>query len=313
MPADNRSPVMINFVLIFICIAAGVIFSQLKILPEGAHKSVNAWVLYVALPALALRFIPEVEWSFHILISILGPILIWCGAWLFVQFYDRKRKLSVGSRTALLVTCGLGNTAFIGFPMISAFYGESYIQHAVVFDQMTFILFSTVGVITIMKASSEKAHQVTAGAILKKIFRFPPFLACIVALILPLFMDISAANPLFDKLVATMSPMALFSIGLQLKLGAFKREWRLMTAGLTYKLLFAPCLVLLLALLLGTKGDLAQISVFEAGMSSHITASLTASQYNMNPKYCSLIVGVGIILSFITSACWYFILPAVFM
>ena len=80
-----------------------------------------------------------------------------------------------------------------------------------------------------------------------------------------------------------------------------------MMAGLTYKLILAPCLVLLLAVLLGTTGNLAKISVFEAGMSSHITASLMASQYNMNPRYCSLVVGTGIILSFFFSAGWYFV------
>ncbi|MDL2222551.1 AEC family transporter [Bacteroidales bacterium OttesenSCG-928-M11] len=302
---------MVNFILIFLCISVGVIFSKLRILPADSHKSVNAWVLYVALPALAFRFVPEINWGFHILISILGPILICLGAYFFVQIYDRKRRLSKGSRTALFITCALGNTSFIGFPMISAFYGEGEVHHAVVFDQITFILFSTVGVISILRNSEEMAGKVTVGYILKKIFRFPPFLACMLALIVPVFIDVSAANPFLDKMVATLSPMALFSIGLQLKLGAIKQEWRLMSAGLFYKLLLAPALVLSLALLLGSSGNIAQISVFEAGMSSHITASLLASQYNMNPRYCSLVVGVGIILSFITSACWYFFLPIV--
>ena len=302
-----------NFILIFICIAAGVILSRLKLLPENAHKGVNAWVLYVAIPALALRFIPSVEWSYHILVSILGPIVVWVGAWLFVQIYDRKRKLPIGSRVALLVTCGLGNTSFIGFPLISAFYGESEIKHAVLFDQTTFLLFSTVCVIAIMKASSsgtngiEKGSRINALDIIKKVFTFPPLVACIVALILPLFIDISPINPFLDKLVATVSPMALFSIGLQLKLKGIKQEWRLITAGLTYKLILAPALVFLLVLAMGTTGNLARITIFEASMSSHITASLLASQYDMNPRYCSLIVGIGILASLITSTCWFLI------
>ena len=301
-----------NFILIFICIAAGVILSRLKLLPENAHKGVNAWVLYVAIPALALRFIPSIEWSYHILVSILGPIVVWVGAWLFVQIYDRKRKLPIGSRIALLVTCGLGNTSFIGFPLISAFYGESEIKHAVLFDQTTFLLFSTVCVIAIMKASYSGGDRVegggvNAGDIIKKVFTFPPLVACIAALILPLFIDISPINPFLDKLVATVSPMALFSIGLQLKLKGIKQEWRLITAGLTYKLILAPALVFLLVLAMGTTGNLARITIFEASMSSHITASLLASQYNMNPRYCSLIVGVGILASLITSTCWFLI------
>ena len=284
----------------------------MRLLPPDAHRSVNAWVLYIALPALSLRFVPEVEWSGQLLLSVTGPLLVWMGAWLFVRIYDGKKRLPASSRTALLVTCGLGNTAFLGFPMVAAFYGESEIHHAVVFDQITFILFSTVGVITILKTSSETSEALKFSYILKKVLRFPPFIGCLAALILPRFFDISPVNPFLDKLVATMSPMALFSIGLQLKLGAIKQEWKLVSAGLFYKLILAPCLLLLLAFIMHTNGNLAKVSVFEAGMSSHITVSLLASQYNLNPRYCSLVVGFGIITGFFTAALWYFVLQNVF-
>ena len=303
---------MTNFVLIFLCISTGIIMSKLRILPADSHKGINAWVLYIALPALSLRFVPEIEWGMHLLLPMLGPLLVWSGAWLFVQLYDYKKRLSVGSRTALLVTCGLGNTALLGFPMVAAYFGESEIQHAVVFDQVTFIFFATIGVITVLRASSEKSTSISPMYVIKKVFRFPPFLACLTALILPRFIDISVANPLLDKLVATMSPMALFSIGLQLKFGEIKREWRLLSAGLLYKLIVAPFLVLMLAIVLQSTGNLAKISIFQAGMSSHITISLLASQYGLNPKYCSLVVGLGIIFGFITSTCWFFLLQWLF-
>ena len=105
---------MTHFLLILICISVGVIISRLRILPEGSHKSVNAWVINAALPALSLRYLPEVEWGSQWLMPVIGPMLIWTGAWLFVQIYDRKRQLTIGSRAALLVTCGMGNTAFLG-------------------------------------------------------------------------------------------------------------------------------------------------------------------------------------------------------
>lgn len=300
------------FALILICISAGVILSRLRLLPADAYKGVNAWVINVALPALSLRYVPEIKWSSQLLLPMIGPLLIWMGAWLFVRLYDGKKRLPPGSRTALRVTCGLGNTAFLGFPMIAAFFGESEIHHAVVFDQITFLLFSSLGVITILRASSENTETLNFTYFLKKVLRFPPFLGCLVALIFSRFADFSPVNPLLDKLVATMSPMALFSIGLQLKFGAIKQEWKLVSAGLIYKLLLAPCLILLLAFLLHTNGNLAKISVFEAAMSSHITASLLTGQNNLNPQYCSLVVGMGIVTGFITATGWYFILQYLF-
>ncbi|MCL1933824.1 MAG: AEC family transporter [Candidatus Azobacteroides sp.] len=303
---------MTHFILILICISAGVIISRLRLLPTDAYKGVNAWVINVALPALALRYVPEIEWSSQLLLPMIGPLLVWTGAWLFVKIYDWKKQLSVGSRTALFVTCGLGNTAFLGFPMVSAFYGESEIQHAVVFDQITFITFSTLGVITILKASSEKSEALKFAYFLKKVLRFPPLLGCLLALILSRFTDFSPVNPILDKLVATMSPMALFSIGLQLKFGAIKQEWKLISAGLIYKLLLAPGLTLLLAFLLHSSGNPAKIGVFEAAMSSHITGSLLAAQNGLNPRYCSLVVGMGIVMGFITATGWYFLMEHLF-
>jgi len=301
-----------HFFLIIICISAGILLSRLRLLPTDAHKGVNAWVINIALPALSLRFVPEIQWDGQLLLPMIGPLLVWGGAWLFVQLYDRRKQLSIGSRTALLVTCGLGNTAFLGFPMVAAFYGESEIHHAVVFDQITFLLFSTLGIITVLRASSENTEALKFTAILKKVLSFPPFVGCLIALLFSRYIDFSPINPLLDKLVATVSPMALFSIGLQLKFGAIRQELKLISAGLLYKLLLAPCLILLLAFLFNTSGNPAKISVFEAAMSSHITISLLAGQQGLNPRYCSLIVGVGIVTGFITAAGWYFLLEYLF-
>ena len=303
---------MTHFILIFLCISVGAVFSRLRILPEGAHKSINAWVIYVALPALSLRYIPEIEWNSQVILPVIGPTLIWTGAWLFVRFYNKKKQLSIGSRTALLVTCGLGNTSFLGLPMVAAYFGESEIRHAVVFDQVTFLIFSTLGVITVLKASAGQSAELNFSFFLKKVLRFPPFLGCVIALIFSPFIDFSSANPLLDRLVATMSPMALFSIGLQLKFGAIRQEWKLVSAGLLYKLLVAPGLVLILAVLLHSTGNQARVSIFEAGMSSHITVSLLAGQHGLNPRYCSLIVGTGIVAGFLTETVWYFLLGNLF-
>jgi predicted permease len=303
---------MVNFALIVFCIASGLLARRFGLLGAEAYRGINAWVLYFALPALSLRYVPEIVWSSKVLLPILAPFVVWGGAWIFVGLFDRKRLLSRAQRTALFVICGLGNTAFIGFPMTQAFYGEDALTYAVVFDQVTFIIFATMGVLTILRGSDEGRRDANFFYVFRRILRFPPFIACIAALIIPHFWDISTLNPFLDKITATVSPMALFSIGLQLQLGEIKKERRLLGVGIFYKLLLAPVLVTALALLMGSSGEIAKISVFEAGMSSHITASLLVSQHNLSPRYCSLVVGLGIAVGFITSTLWYFVLGVIF-
>ncbi|MDR0618555.1 MAG: AEC family transporter [Bacteroidales bacterium] len=312
---------MSNFVVIIICLVVGVLLARFKVVGEQGIKGVNAWVFYVALPALSLRYVPEMEWSPEMLFPALSPIVMLAGAWLFVRLLDILRlhfkggHLDIGTRTALFVTIALSNTGFIGIPMTAAFFGESNVHYAVLNDQITFLLFSTVGLVTVMRTAAktgtgtiDTAGKISPKAVFKKVLTFPPFIAFVTALIIPHFADISLANPVLDKLMATMSPMAVFSIGLQLKLGALKENKGLVTAGLLYKLLLAPLLIFTVALLIGAKGSGTQVSIFEASMSSHITVSLLASQYGLNPRLCSLIVGVGIIAGFVTSSLWALVL-----
>ena len=303
---------MSNFLLIFISLGFGALMGRLKLLPQDAYKSINAWLVYLVIPAVSLRFVPEIEWNTAVLVPLLAPFVIWGGAWVFVRCCDRKMHLSPASRTALLITCGLGNTGFFGFPMITAFYGEGSIQEGIVLDQLTFVVFATLGVTTILKAAESTKGNQKFSAVFGKVLRFPPFIGFLLALILPHLMDMALLNPLLDKLVATMSPMSLFSIGLQLRVGGIREEWRLLTAGLCYKLMLAPILVTILALILHSGGVLPKISVIQAAMPSHVTASLLASQYNQNPRYCSLAVGLGILFGFVTCTVWYFILQRLF-
>lgn len=71
-------------------------------------------------------------------------------------------------------------------------------------------------------------------------------------------------------------------------------------------------MILGLALLLGIKGDVAKISVFEAAMPTVVTASIIAEQFRLNTKLTNLIIGFSIFVGFITSAIWYQIIEMIF-
>jgi predicted permease len=48
----------------------------------------------------------------------------------------------------LILTAGLGNTSFLGFPIIEALYGQEGMKTAILVDQPgTFVVLSTLGII----------------------------------------------------------------------------------------------------------------------------------------------------------------------
>ncbi len=294
---------MTNFILIAICILAGILFRRSQFLPSDAHKGINAWILYIAMPAVSFKYLPHIQWSKELLLPALSPVVVWVCAWLIITFYCKKQHLDRATNGAMKIVTGLANTSFVGFPLIMAYFGEKEISIAIICDQVTFLLLSTVGIYTSIQASGNSS--ISISSIAKKLFLFPPFMAFIAAMVLPHFVDISPLNPLFDKLAGTVGPLALFSIGLQLQFSGWKEQWKHLSFALFYKLLLAPVLISVIAIALQIKGTIAQISIFEAAMPTMLTVTVLADTYNLNPKLSNLIVCISIVMSFVTTFLWW--------
>jgi malate permease and related proteins len=296
---------MVNFVLIAFCIGAGMLFRRLQLIPKDAHKGINTWILSLALPAVSFKYLPNIQWSAEMLFPVASSILMWAGAWLFMEMYCRWKGYRQRSRSTLELASGFGNTSFVGFPLITAYYGEQALSIAILCDQSMFLLLSSIGVVAAVRGSRSGDGKVHAGAIVRRLLRFPPLMGCVLALVLSPFIDFSFAAPFFDKLAATVAPLALFSIGLQLSFKGWRRLLPPISVALLYKLLIGPALVLSAALLSGIKGDIAKISVFEAAMPTVMTSSIICEQYGLNTRLVNLIIGISILTGLFSTALWY--------
>jgi predicted permease len=297
---------MANFILIGLCILAGILFRKSKSLPKDAHKGINAWIIYIALPAVSFKYLPHITWTKDLLFPVLAPICIWLVGWLFITLYSRFQNISKASSGGLKLTSSLSNTSFVGFPLIIAYFSDKEIPIAIICDQVTFTLLSTIGIIVAIRSSQNQ--KLSPKLVLKKVLTFPPLIGCVLALTVPRFIDVSSLDQLFDKLAGTVGPLALFSIGLQLKFGGWFSELKHISFALLYKLILAPLVVLFIAIVLGLSGTITKITIFEMAMPTLLTAGVVADQYNLNPKLSNLVVGIGILLSFITTGLWWLVL-----
>ncbi|KRT15099.1 transporter [Pedobacter ginsenosidimutans] len=297
---------MANFIIIGLCILAGILFRKSKSLPKDAHKGINAWIIYIALPAVSFKYLPHITWTKDLFFPVLAPICVWLFGWLFITLYSRIRNISKSTAGGLKLTSSLSNTSFVGFPLIVAYFSEKELAVAIICDQVTFMLLSTIGVIVAIRSSQNQ--KLSAKLVLKKVSTFPPLIGCFLALTLPHIIDLSSLDPLFEKLADTVGPLALFSIGLQLKFGGWFSELKHISFALLYKLILAPLVVLVMALVLGMNGMITKITIFEMAMPTLVTAGVVADQYNLNPKLSNLVVGIGILLCFITTGLWWLVL-----
>lgn len=283
-----------------------MIFRRSKTLPADAHKGINAFIIYLALPAVSFKYLPHITWSPQLFFPALAPVIVWVGGWIYITLLSSKSRLGKKEIGGLKLSAGLSNTSFVGFPLIMAYFNEKAVGIAIICDQVTFALLATVGVVVAVIASQK--HELSAGLILKRVLKFPPLLGCVSALIIPHFINISFLDPFFDKLATTVAPLALFSIGLQLQFDGWRSEVKWISSTLIYKLLLAPALVTAVAVVLRLKGIIPQIGIFEAAMPTLLTSGVVAEEYGLNPKLSNLIIGIGIILALASSALWYWLL-----
>lgn len=281
-----------------------MLLRRAKLIHPEAHKGINTWIIYFALPAVSFKYLPKIEWTTEMLFPILSSILVWAGSWLFMELYCKSKGYKQRSRSTLELASGYSNTSFIGFPLVTAFFGKEFLPIAIICDQATFVLLSTVGIINALKGKSGEDSRLDVRYLLKKLVTFPPFIGCISALLLSSFISFEAMDPFFDHLVATMAPLALFSIGLQLKFKGWKKQIGQVGMAVFYKLLIAPLLVLIAVLLLKIDKDIAKVTILEAAMPTLVTAGIVADQYGLNTKLINLVIGLSILIGLFTVFIW---------
>ena len=300
---------MDSILLIFLCLLVGLGLQRVAAFPRNGHVALNQFIIYVALPGLALFYIPKISIS----LNLLYPLgIAWIGfllSFLFFYFIGKRLGWSKKLTGCLILTAGLGNTSFVGFPIIQALYGEEGLKTAIIVDQPgTFVVMATLGIITAAFFATGKPNS---KEIVSKILLFPPFLAFVIAFTMNLLkFDFSAdLQTVFQKLGATVTPVALVSVGLQLKVDRRSQHWKFLSFGLLFKLLIMPLFFLILyKILLNGKGLAVDVSIMESAMAPMITGAILASNYGLKPKLSSMMVGIGIPLSFLTLTFWYFIL-----
>jgi predicted permease len=261
----------------------------------------NAFLLNVSLPALVLRAVHRLEFVPGLLVAAVAPWLVFLGAGLFFRWLGPRLKLSRTSVAALVLTGGLGNTAFVGLPMAEALLGAQGQAVAVVVDQLgSFLVLSTLATLTAARASAQA--ELPLATLVRRVVTFPPFLALVLALLLRPWAYPGWLDAVLQRLGDLLTPMALFAVGFQLQLSGVRRRLPALTLGLTYKLAIAPLgIVLLLLGLPGLALVVRQATVLQAAMAPMVTGAILASEHDLDPELAVLMVGVGIPLSFATA------------
>lgn len=293
---------MSNIAVVVIALVIGLLLQRTKRFPENAAATLNLYVIYVALPALILVEIPKLSFSHEALIPViaawiimmLSAVLTWCTARLM-----RWPRAITG---ALMLLIPLGNTGFVGIPLIEAHLGFKAIPYAILYDQLgTFVALNTYGVIV---ACIYSAGSISARNILRSILIFPPFIALIVVFGASVFVYPEWLAAALARISSTLVPVVMVAVGLQWRLTLTPEYLSPLIVGLLYILFVSPVIACLGLWLLNIEGMVAQVVILEAAMPAMISAGVLAISHNLAPRFTASLVGYSLLIGLVSVWLW---------
>lgn len=298
------------FALILSMLALGMLFARLQALPASASEVLNLVVLYVCLPAAILIYVPRLHVDVSLAGMIATPWLLALATVALVALATRLFAFRRDEHAVLLLCVALGNTSFIGYPMVRALLGETALPYAVVYDQFgTFVLLSTFGLYVLAKYGGDAPP--TARQILSRIARFPPLWALALGLTLMPEQPPAWIASGLQRLADALLPLVMLAVGLSIQLKLPRDEVKPLAIGLLLKLVLMPALALPLGLLFGMQGAMLQANVLESAMPTMITAGALVIAHNLAPRLAAALVGYGILLSLLTLPAWAWLLARI--
>src|ERR1700749_2377224 len=104
---------MAALLILFACLALGILCRRFANLPEGIVPGINWWVLNIALPAIVLALVPHVTIDARRWFPVLGMYVAFFGAWALFATLGKLLSWSPARVGGLTLVCGLGNPSFM--------------------------------------------------------------------------------------------------------------------------------------------------------------------------------------------------------
>ncbi|NNJ71885.1 MAG: hypothetical protein HKP09_01755, partial [Enterobacterales bacterium] len=282
----------------------GVLLARKNWLTAQHVQWASSWIIYVSMPAIALLNIPGLAISPDLAITILSPLLTFALSaiifyWLLGSHLNSLEKL------IFTIICGLANTSFLGFPIISALYPQEAMRYAIVYDQVTFLVLVCAAYSMIMAHTS----GFKVKTLLIKIVSFPAFIAVLVALALPIDFFSSHVKTVLYYLGATMSPLAVLVVGYYIAHYVKSLPSKRIILAAIFCLVVTPLMVWGLFMIWPADNLLIRnVTIMEAATPPMITSAILLMLHTGESRLTAQLLSWGSIGSIATIPLWYWLL-----
>lgn len=260
-------------------------------------RSLGRVVFYIFSPVLIFNLLIQNRLKLNEAIGVIALTLcVIASMGLLTFFLGTLLKLERSTLTALLITTMFANTGNYGLPLVSFAFGEKALSYAGIYFVTTTFLFYTVGVL-IASLGHMNLKEAALG-----LFKIPTMYAVILAILINAW-QIQIPDPInraVDLAAGGTIPLMLILLGVELTRVQLSGSLRAMQLSVGLRLLLAPLVALMLAGLFGIQGFARQGSVTEASMPSMVSATVLATEYQLDSKLVTAVVFISTLLSPLT-------------
>ena len=290
-----------HVLVLFFLMTTGFLCAKLKITGPETTGNFTAFIIKLALPALlfssflrpfSAELLQEAAVVFGLSIAVYA--LSFFIAFIYPRFMMIKGPERGVHRYALIIS----NCGFIGYPMVEAILGPSYIFHAVIFN-IPFSLLAFSICAWLIAREGERPLKLNW-----KIFLNRNVIATALGLIFFIF-SISLPYPLHRAvrmLADITSPMSMIVIGMtlaQAKIWQVFGRWKVyVTVG--FRLFLLPALAGIIFYFLGVRGPLYLLAVLITAMPAGSSTSILANLYSTAQEEAGSLVFLSTMLCMFT-------------
>ena len=281
-------------------IAIYLLFGYLfKIIFQDNSKQLVDFIIYFSLPAIVFSKIYPLELDTKILWLILMFMAIIFFNLFLSYCVGKMMRLNRVTLATFMIMATFGNTSFIGFSYIDAFYGQDYIVYGVIYDIFgSFLLLVSVGMIIITWGSGRKNSILNIS---KSIFLFPPMIIFFITIFaknfeVPKFIIYTSQN-----LGSTLVPIAMIAIGMKLELKHIFSRLHIVTVAVVLKMLIVPIIILFtFKYFYGVDETWVKVTLIEVAMPPMTMAAVLAIKGGLDEKIAINSLVLGVIVSLFT-------------
>jgi malate permease and related proteins len=281
-------------------IAIYLIFGYLfKIIFQDNSKQLVDFIIYFSLPAIVFSKIYPLTLDSR----VIGLIFLFIGIILFNLFLSyliaKLFRLNRVNMATFMIMATFGNTSFIGFSYIDAFYGQDFIVYGLIYDIFgSFLLLVSVGMFIITWGSGKKN---SLAGISKSIFLFPPMIMFFLTIFaknfeIPKFIILTSQN-----LGSTLVPIAMIAIGMKLELKHIFAKLHIVSVAVVLKMIIVPVIVLFaFKYFYGIDQTWVKVTIIEVAMPPMTMAAVLAIKGGLDEKIAINSLVLGVIASLFT-------------